>query len=541
LPPQQDALTTWLLNLAKSLDPENAIGAKPATRLPSGDLTWQEWRERYGGGVVDKPLAPHHTRVWEWFEALQPGVHHPALIECWSRGHGKSTTVETNICRLCATANRRFVLYVSGTQEAADRHVQAIGVQMERMGVERAMGKYGFARGWNGTQLRAANGFNVLAFGLNGGTRGVKLDELRPDIIVLDDIDDRHDSIEAAAKKTETVSQTVLPAGSDDCAVIFVQNEIHSYSVMAQTLSGENGILLDRFPTEKIPAVVDLKYEKYINERGQEVFEITGGTPTWAGKDLEVCEFELNKFGAVSFERECQHRTGLGTTFYSEFSADRHCIAPLYQPVEGKRPPKWWNYFAGNDWGWRDPQAFGLFACDEIGAVHLIESFQVTRLEDDEQAEKICDLLERWGVDKDDCPIACDPTMWNKPHARNKPGFVGEANIEAYHRAGLSCAPADNNRQAGFSVVRAALKQVCSDKKPVLRIWKGYNADVIRLFPMAQFSKVKSEDMAEGPWDHLVGDMIRYALRTRPEAAVKPRTKNKWELELEGDERKAKF
>ena len=61
---------------------------------------------------------------------------------------------------------------------------------MEKCGIERAVNKYGYSKGWNAQKLRTANGFNVLAFGLDTGARGVKLDNLRPDMIILDDIDE---------------------------------------------------------------------------------------------------------------------------------------------------------------------------------------------------------------------------------------------------------------------------------------------------------------------------------------------------------------
>lgn len=501
--------------LATGVNPDMKPGAAPAQPLPSGALSLSEWQAKFGGGVVDKPLGAHHRRAWDWFEGLTPGVKPPALIECWSRGHGKSTTAEAGVSRVCATASRRFVLYASGTQEAADRHIQSIASLLERQGVERAVNKFGFSRGWRGSMLRTANGFNVLAFGLDAGARGVKLDELRPDLIILDDIDERHDSSDVAAKKAEIVAQTLLPAGSSDCAILFVQNRISSYGVMATTLNRENGILLRRVPTEPIPAVEGLVYEQVIDADGAPLYQITSGTPTWDGKPLSVCQDEINEYGIVSFRRECQHETGIGTTFFEEFDKARHTCPPPFTP--DNPPPAWANVFAGLDWGFRDPFAFVLCAADTSGAVHVIESFQRAGLKNPEQAQMICDTLAKWGIAKDRCKIAYDPSMDAKHTARMQPGFVGEADIEAFRRAGLRCVKADNNRQAGWSQVRNFLWGKTREGRPLLRIWQGFNVDLVSMLGLAQFDRDNVEDMAEGSWDHL-NDALRYSLMTR----VKP-------------------
>jgi hypothetical protein len=192
--------------------------------------------------------------------------------------------------------------------------------------------------------------------------------------------------------------------------------------------------------------------------------------------------------------------------FFDEFSEVRHAIIAPYTP--DTPPPPHWNYFGGLDWGFASPFAFGLLAADENGDVHVIESVQQARLTNDAQADKVLGILAKWGVKPHQCPIAYDPSMDNKHHARNAPGFVGEADIEAFHRAGLLCAPADNNRQAGWSQVRRFLH---TDR---LKIWKGYNTDLLRFLPMAPFSETDPEDQAAGEWEHLL-DMLRYSLRNR--------------------------
>ena len=86
------------------------------------------------------PMAGYHERIWKWFEALQPGVKPAALVECVLRGGGKSTTVELALARLAVRGDRRFALYVSSPQQAAERHVQA-GWNVSRGSLDNSRGK----------------------------------------------------------------------------------------------------------------------------------------------------------------------------------------------------------------------------------------------------------------------------------------------------------------------------------------------------------------------------------------------------------------
>lgn len=280
------------------------IDARP---LPGAEEPIVSWAQKWFPHVITTPFAPRHLALLKWVEQLQPGVKPLAYIAIWPRGGGKSTMGELIACRLCVTLQRRFVMIVSGTQEQANKRVQAISALLERVNVERAVNRYGQSRGWKADLLRTANGFNVLAFGLDAASRGVKLDAYRPDFLFLDDVDNLHDTPKTTERKIETITQTVLPVGSPDCAVLFVQNRILDSGVMSRLADGSAEFLLERAPISEEPAIVGLRYERVRDEKGAYRYRITGGTPTWAGQDLSVCEREINAFGLSAFLREKQH------------------------------------------------------------------------------------------------------------------------------------------------------------------------------------------------------------------------------------------
>lgn len=282
-----------------------------ADRWPPEARPLDAWLQAEFPAAVSKPMGERHRRLWAWFEALTPGVKPRHRVESWPRGGGKSSTAGLGVVRVGMRQTRRFVLYVSGTQKQANKHVQGIRARFEALGVPRSVNAYGNSLGWSMDLLRVANGFNVLALGLDAAARGVKLDDVRPDLIVLDDVDARHDSAETTAKKVETLTESVLPTGSADAAVLVVQNRIHSGSIVAQLVDGTADFLLDREAFEE-PAVQGLQIESEAQPDRTRRYRIVAGTPTWQGQDLATCEAQLNEWGRAAFMREAQHETDAG-------------------------------------------------------------------------------------------------------------------------------------------------------------------------------------------------------------------------------------
>jgi hypothetical protein len=290
--------------LAEQLDPD--FRQRSGFALPGADLPWQEWLVRYYPHVASKPLAPHHTELWEWFEALTPGVKPRARVAPWPRGGAKTSTGELGCVRVGAKLTRRFVLYVSCTQPQADGKVQDVATLFERLGVGRAVNKYGSSKGWRRDQLRTDNGFHVAAIGLDAAVRGIKLDEFRPDLICFDDIDLREDTPATTQKKIRAITTAILPAGSSDCAVLFLQNLIHKNSIVSQLVDGRAPFLHSRDVSEVIPAARGLTVAQRPNGAGGLEYYVTGGTPTWAGQDITVIEGQINEWGLPAFLRESQ-------------------------------------------------------------------------------------------------------------------------------------------------------------------------------------------------------------------------------------------
>lgn len=301
------------------------------------------------------PWASYHAEFWAWVWGIPqslaftpeqaPTVTHyvpppSPFVACWPRAGAKSTNGEAAVCSLGARNKRRYCLYISGTQDQADTHVQDIGIRFEAEKTaeyypdiaERSVNKFGNPRGWRRNRLWTKAGFIVDALGLDTAVRGVKLGDDRPDIIVLDDIDSLTDSTEAIDKKVDALTKNILPAGSRDCVVLVLQNLIHANGIVARLVDGRADFLADAIISGPHPAIAGLKTAG----EGKNAI-ITEGVPTWDVLGLDACQALIRRMGLNAFLSECQHKVQLAGS--PRFNLEKlDTIRRLYQreplPIE---------------------------------------------------------------------------------------------------------------------------------------------------------------------------------------------------------------
>jgi hypothetical protein len=276
---------------------------------------WREWCTTLFPKYFNKPFASRHIELWEWVESIQPNKKPKAFLAFWGRGGAKSTNAEAIVIRLGVKNVRKYGWYISSTQDKADQHVENIGAMLQtdefsgyynKMS-RRGVNKYGASKGWRRNRLHTASGFVVDALGLDTGSRGFKIEDARPDFMVIDDVDELHESLPVTLKKERTLTDTILPSGASNCAVLFIQNLIHPDSIASRLVDGRADFLRNRIVSGPFPAIEKLSYQQ--NSEG--LFEITGGTATWEGQSIEICQSQMNDWGLSSFLRESQHEIEL--------------------------------------------------------------------------------------------------------------------------------------------------------------------------------------------------------------------------------------
>lgn len=265
------------------------------------------WIKRNFPHTVSKAFAPRHLHFLDWFTSLKLNEVGEDYVHCAPRGGGKSAILELGIVYVAVKGSRRLCLYVCKTQEQANKHVASIRTHLEKLKMQAQVTTYGNSKAWRADMLICANGFSIVAVGLDTAVRGLRIDDIRPDLIALDDIDSREDTLGAVQEKILTITDTILPSGSDSCVVCFAQNKIGAHTVMSRILSDTPPFITGRIIGCDEPAINGLSFEEYRRQDGSYAYRITGGEPTWSGQDLKKCERTIEKDSLRSFLREAQH------------------------------------------------------------------------------------------------------------------------------------------------------------------------------------------------------------------------------------------
>jgi len=315
---------------------------QPSTRLGDGKqapLAPLPWLQALFPRTYTRPLADFHEEFWARMWAHTPG-RTATEIYIWPRGFSKTTNAERAVVRLAA-AGFRYILYVKETQDQANDAVQNIGAVLESAEVEsyypllsqREVNKFGNSKGWRRDRMRTASGVVVDAAGLDTSIRGLLLEGSRPDVILLDDLDSKEDTLRTTAKKIRTLTSSIIPAGASHRVVIGLQNIINPHGIFTRLadLDPEHpaDFLMDRIVSGPHPAVRGLEFELTgQNAEGRPVYRITGGVSSWPEKmSLAALEAELNQMGPTQFIEEKQNEVGALTgNLYEGFDLDKTLV-----------------------------------------------------------------------------------------------------------------------------------------------------------------------------------------------------------------------
>ncbi len=287
------------------------VNPQRARTRAEAESGWRNWAQSCFPNYIKGEFSSFHADMWDWGWSIKAGESQRPFVGLWFRHGAKSSSVQMLLTCLGAMKKRKYCWYVSSTQEQADNHVQSVGSMLTASRIEdyypdlatRKTDKYGTSAGWRRNRFSTQSGFTIDALGLDTASRGMKIEEQRPDILVIDDVDLKKDSPNVVANKIDTLTTSIIPSGSDDLIIIFVQNLIHKDSIASQLADGRAQFMSNRIISGPIPALEGFEYET--NPDG--TWRITKGEPTWPWFDRQRSEKKLNDMGPAAFLSECQH------------------------------------------------------------------------------------------------------------------------------------------------------------------------------------------------------------------------------------------
>lgn len=158
-------------------------------------------------------FAPFHLK------AIRRLVKHPEWYEVlsWSRELAKSTICMFVLMYLTLTGKKKFVVLASATEDSAEKLITPYRLNFERNSrLKQFYGKQELVGAWGKTDFTCKCGARFVAMGAGSAPRGARNEDIRPDVIYLDDFDTDKDcrNPEILQKKWEWFEQALYPTRS---------------------------------------------------------------------------------------------------------------------------------------------------------------------------------------------------------------------------------------------------------------------------------------------------------------------------------------
>lgn len=312
---------------------DNLGGAAAAT--PAGDdlihlledpKGWAQFLKTVGRSTFTKEFSVYHNQFWDWYWRLTAKRKRGELLTqeqltfmaLWGRGSGKSVHVEWACLAEGAMGLQGYVLYVCNTQSSANSHVGDIRRRLESDDVatyfphlsDPEIGRHGNQYGWRQDFLITKGGWAIRPVGLDVAVRGLREGDLRPTLIVFDDIDTYDMSVHEASENLRRIARNILPSGTSNTIQLVAQNLIAEHCVVNQIHTHKTDVLTDH-EESFYPAFVkeSLRITTKINaETGKTTHTIEPeSVPTWVGFSIADSQQELNKSGLEAWYAEYMH------------------------------------------------------------------------------------------------------------------------------------------------------------------------------------------------------------------------------------------
>ncbi|MGY6773602.1 phage terminase large subunit [Gallibacterium sp. ZY190522] len=242
------------------------------------------------------------------------------------RGEAKSTLVSQLFTLYCLiTQQKRYCLIVMDSIDQAYPMLEAIKVELEfnqrlRIDFPEVAGQ---GRVWQAATIITAANQKVQVAGSGKKLRGLRHGAYRPDLVVLDDIenDEQVRSPEQRDKLHNWLKKTVLPLGSADgkLDIVYIGTILHYDSVLNRTLASK------AWHTAKFKALISLpdnmalwdKWEAFYLNEGEAVADAfylankaemdAGSEISWAARPLLTLMKIRARDGHSTFDSEYQN------------------------------------------------------------------------------------------------------------------------------------------------------------------------------------------------------------------------------------------
>lgn len=208
-------------DLKKDIKTEKLSSAERVKKLAELEAKPLEWIKYFFGRFAKYEFTPFHKKA---IRRLTENMEYYDVLS-WSRELAKSTIVMFIVIYLVLTGKKRNILVVSNTKDNAIRLLDPYKKFFEKNSLVKLF--YGDMRSygnWAEDEFHLTNGASFRALGAGESPRGTRKDEVRPDIIVVDDFDTDTDcrNPDIVKNKWQWVEEALMPTRSVSEPLLFI-------------------------------------------------------------------------------------------------------------------------------------------------------------------------------------------------------------------------------------------------------------------------------------------------------------------------------
>jgi predicted phage terminase large subunit-like protein len=198
------------------------------------------------------PSPPFHK------EMTTLALTNPRVAIAAPRGHAKSTSMTFFYPLYMALyEKKKFIVIISASEDSAKKFLRRIRNELEAN--QRLLFAFGHQKTdkWSETELRLQNGATIIAKGRGAQMRGLISGHTRPDLIILDDLED-DELVRSQLRRLDLedwFNGAVMPTlAAKSGSVVYVGTILHEDSLLNRLL---NKNLYPDFKTKKYAAIQD--------------------------------------------------------------------------------------------------------------------------------------------------------------------------------------------------------------------------------------------------------------------------------------------
>jgi predicted phage terminase large subunit-like protein len=188
--------------------------------------------------IFSKPLSQFHRDMFKDSERMILGDRYSQkfFVRAAPRGYGKSRIISVVLPLWCIVFRyRKNIVLIADTGPQSTEYIQTIKDELEsNERLREDFGQLESDKKWSETEIETNNGVHVVSKSSGKSLRGMSWHNIRPDLVVLDDLenDEMVNTEDQRAKLRTWFTKVVLPIGTEYTSFLYVGSILHYESLL---------------------------------------------------------------------------------------------------------------------------------------------------------------------------------------------------------------------------------------------------------------------------------------------------------------------